>query len=80
MTIVGGTTKRVHITLPSVVYEELNSISEESDIKYIDAIREAISDWMNAKKKELRREGYLVRAKEDLAMMEEFKQIDGEIW
>ena len=80
MIITGGATKRVHITLPNAVYEELNSISAESNIKYIDAIREAITDWMSAKKSELRREGYLARAEEDLAMLDEFKEIDGEVW
>ncbi len=80
MTVTGGATKRVHITLPESVYVELNSISAESDIKYIDAIREAITDWMEAKKSELRREGYLARAEEDLAMLDEFKEIDKEVW
>lgn len=80
MKLSGSDTKRVHITLPKNVYAELNSISEESNMKYIDAIREAITDWMNTKKSELRKEGYLARAKEDLAMMDEFKQIDRETW
>jgi len=80
MTVTGGTSKRVHITLSDAVYVELNSISAESDIKSNDAIREAITDWLEAKKRALRREGYLARAKEDLAMMDEFKQIDGETW
>ena len=80
MTITGEQTKRIHVTLPRKIYVELNSISKESNMKYIDAIREAISDWIEAKKRELRIEGYLARAEEDLAMMDEFRQIDGEIW
>lgn len=80
ITATGSQTKRVHVTLPRNVHAELVSISKESNMKYLDAIREAITDWMKAKKSELRREGYIARAEEDLAMLDEFKEIDREVW
>ena len=79
-TSTGSQTERVHVTLPTNVYVELLSFSKELNMKYLDAIREAIIDWNKAKKSELRREGYLARAEENLALMEEFKEIDREVW
>ncbi|MCH8271902.1 MAG: hypothetical protein IIB41_01490 [Candidatus Marinimicrobia bacterium] len=79
-TSTGSQTERVHVTLPMNDYVELLSFSKGLNMKYLDAIREAIVNWNKAKKSELRREGYLARAEEDLGMMAEFKQIDGEIW
>ena len=63
--------KRLHITLPGIVYSELSSMSAESDLKINDAIREAITDWIEVKKSALRIKGYLERAEEDLAMANE---------
>ena len=79
-TITGSQTERVHVTLPMNDYVELLSFSKGLNMKYLDAIREAIIDWNKAKKSELRREGYLARAEENLALMEEFKEIDREVW
>ena len=72
--------KRINLTIPSSMHLQLDAFAKESDLKILDAIREAISDWMKAKKSKLRREGYLARAKEDLNMMEEFKNLDNELW
>ena len=72
--------KRVNLTMPESMYVQLNAVSQANDIQYLDAIREAITDWMKAKKSELRREGYLARREENLAMLEEFKEIDREVW
>ena len=71
---------RIHISMPIDSHVELVSISGEFDMKTTQAIREAIANWVEGKKSELRREGYLARREENLAMMEEFKEIDREVW
>ena len=75
-----GEVKRINLTIPSSMHIQLDAIARESDLNILDAIREAISDWVKVKKSEQMKEGYLARAKEDLNMMEEFKQMDNEIW
>ena len=72
--------KRINLTISGAMHLQLDAIAKESDLKILDAIREAISDWMEAKKRKLMKEGYLARSKEDLNMMEEFKHLDNEVW
>lgn len=72
--------KRVNITISQAVYSQLSLISQETKIKELDAIREAISEWVKIKSGELMMEGYKARAEKDLAMMEEFKYRDQEVW
>ena len=72
--------ERINLTISGSMHSELDAIAQESDMKILDAIREAISDWMKAKKSKLMKEGYLARANEDLKLMEEFKHLDNELW
>jgi len=73
-------TRRINLTISESMYSELYAVSQVTDIKYLDAIREAISEYVASKKGELMMEGYKARAEKDLAMMEEFKYRDQEVW
>ena len=72
--------ERINLTISGSMHSELYAIAQKFDMKILDAIREAISDWMKEKKSELMKEGYLARAKEDLKIMQEFKHLDNELW
>lgn len=72
--------KRVNLTISESMYFQLSAVAEETNMKYVDMIREAISEWVDGKQGELMMEGYKARAEKDLAMLEEFKHRDREVW
>jgi len=75
-----GRVKRINLTLSNSMFTQLEAITKENNMKYVDAIRESISEWIKVKRGEFMTEGYKARAEENLAMLEEFKHRDREVW
>ncbi len=72
--------KRLHLTLPSLLAEEFESVAAELEMTKVAATREALRDWVDSKIEERMARGYREMAGENTKLMEEFQHVDGEGW
>ena len=72
--------RRVNLSLPSALYDELTAVVREDELTYVEAIRQAIAYWLEQRTSEKMRAGYQALADEEHDLLEEFKHVDREIW
>lgn len=73
-------TKRVNLSLPVPLYDELSEVVHEEELTYTEAIRQAVAHWLDQRTKAKMVEGYKVLAQENLDMLAEFEHVDEEAW
>ena len=75
------TRKRVNITLPPETLKLINRVSKDNRSEFINrAVRLYVNRLERAKLKQRLRKAYLERAKEDLAIVQEWEPIERELW
>ena len=72
--------KRVSLTLPIALYEELDSIRQKKKTSTVEVIRQAIQYWIDHQVAEKMAEGYRLGNEENQALMQEFEHVDKETW
>ena len=72
--------RRISLTLPNSLYEELDSVIRKWNLRKVEVIRQAISFWLEHRIADMMAEGYRAMAREDLEMLQEFKHVDREVW
>lgn len=72
--------KRISLTLPATLYEELDSIKQKKNTSTVDVIRQAIHFWIDHQVAEKMAEGYRLGNKENQLLMKEFEHVDKENW
>ncbi len=73
-------TKRVNLSLPVPLYNELSQVVHEEELTYTEAIRRAVADWLDQRTKAKMVQGYKVLAQENHKLLAEFEHVDGETW
>ena len=73
-------TKRVNLSLPVPLYNELSAVVHEEEITYTEAIRRAVANWLDQRTQAQMVEGYKVLAQENLDLLAEFEHVDEETW
>ena len=73
-------TKRVNLSLPGPLYDELSEVVHEEELTYTEAIRLAVANWLDQRTKAKMVEGYEVMAKENLDLLADFEHVDKETW
>ncbi len=75
------TRKRVNITLPSETLELIDRVSKDNRSEFINrAVRLYANRLERARLKQGLKQAYLERAKEDLAIAQEWEPIERELW
>jgi len=75
------TRKRVNITLPPETLELIDRVSKDNRSEFINkAVRLYANRLERARIKQKLKETYLERAKEDLAIAQEWEPIERELW
>ena len=72
--------KRISLTLPSALYEELDSIKQEKNSSTVEVIRQAIHFWIEHQVAVKMAEGYRLGNEDNQLLMKEFEHVDKEIW
>ena len=72
--------KRISLTLPTTLYEELDSIKQEKNTSTVEVIRQAIQYWIDHQVAEKMAEGYRLGKEENQLLMKEFEHVDNENW
>ena len=72
--------KRISLTLPTALYEELDSIKQKKNTSTVEVIRQAIHFWIEHQVAEKMAEGYRLENEENQALMKQFEHVDKEIW
>ena len=75
-----GDWKRVSLTLPGQLHDELTSASREQNISKVAAIRLAIESWLEEQVQAEMAEGYAAIAQDSARIMQEFEHVDRENW
>ena len=73
-------TKRINLSLPQPVYDELSEVVREEELTYTEAIRQAVTNWLDQRTRARMVAGYQALAQENLDMLAEFKHVDEEAW
>ncbi len=73
-------TRRVNLSLPEPLYNQLSEVVHEEELTYTEAIRRAVADWLDQRTKAKMVEGYKVLAQENLDLLAEFEHVDQETW
>ncbi len=73
-------TKRVNLSLPEPLYNQLSAVVHEEELTYTEAIRRAVAHWLDQRTKAKMVEGYKVLAQENLDLLAEFEHVDQETW
>lgn len=71
---------RINLTLPNSLYNSLEIIIQENNLRRLDAIRIAVKFWVEYEMAKSMAEGYRADTKENAELMEDFKHIDEELW
>lgn len=75
------TRKRVNITLPPETLELIGRVSKDNRSEFIDrAVKLYANRLERARLKQRLKEAYLDRAKEDIAIAQEWEPIERELW
>ena len=74
--------KRINITLPQSTVEMLESVAEKGDRSSLidSAVRLYVKNLKQKDLQEQLKEGAIVRAERDLAMAQEWSQLEDEVW
>ena len=72
--------KRVNFNIPRSLHDELSNLAQERSTTVSEAIRSAISLWIEHEIAKEMEEGYRMTAAEHLGLMDEFKYVDQENW
>ena len=72
--------KRVSLTLPIALFEELDSIKRRKNASTVEVIRQAIHYWIEHQVAEEMARGYKLGNEENRALMKEFEHVDKETW
>ena len=73
-------TRRVNLSLPEPLYNQLSEVVHEEELTYTEAIRRAVAAWLDQRTKAKMVEGYKVLAQENLDLLAEFEHVDQETW
>lgn len=73
-------TKRVNLSLPEPLYNQLSAVVHEEALTYTEAIRRAVADWLDQRTQAKMVEGYKIQAQENLRLLAEFEHVDEETW
>ena len=73
-------TKRVNLSLPVPLYNELSAVVHEEELTYTEAIRRAVANWLDQRTRAKMVEGYKVLAQENRHLLAEFEHVDEESW
>ena len=73
-------TKRVNLSLPVPLYNELSAVVHEEKLTYTEAIRLAVTNWLDQRTRAKMVEGYKVLAQENRHLLAEFEHVDEESW
>ena len=71
---------RINLTLPNSLYNSLETVIKENNLRRLDAIRCAVKFWVEYEMAKSMAEGQRANAKVDAELMEDFKHIDEELW
>jgi hypothetical protein len=74
------TKKRLNITIPMDFYKILKEYTIQKDLNISETIRMAVREWLDMRIKEEMAEGYKAWAEEGLKILEDFKNVDREVW
>ena len=72
--------KRINLSLPQPLYDELSEVVQEEELTYTEAIRQAVAHWLDQRTRAKMAEGYKALARENLDMLTEFEHVDEEAW
>ena len=72
--------KRVSLTLPEQLHDELTSMSRDQNITKVAAIRLAIASWLEKQVEAEMAAGYTALAQESARIMQAFEHVDRENW
>ena len=75
-----GHLKRVSLTLPEQLHDELTSASREQNLSKVAAIRLAIAAWLEEQVEAEMAAGYTALAQDSVGIMAEFEHVDRENW
>ena len=73
-------TRRVNLSLPEPLYNELSAVVHEEELTYTEAIRRAVANWLDQRTPAKMVEGYKVLAQENRHLLAEFEHVDEESW
>ena len=73
-------TKRVNLSLPVPLYNELSTVVHQEKLTYTEAIRLAVTNWLDQRTRAKMVEGYKVLAQENRHLLAEFEHVDEESW
>ncbi len=72
--------KRINLSLPGPLYDELSEVVQEEELTYTEAIRQAVAHWLAQRTRAKMAEGYKALAQENLDLLREFEHVDEEAW
>ncbi len=72
--------KRINLSLPVSLYDELSEVVQEEEMTYTAVIRQAVTHWLDQRTKVKMAEGYKALAQENLDLLVEFKHVEEEAW
>jgi len=72
--------KRINLTLSSNLYKRFEEEIKAKNMHKVEAIRIAISSWLDSQISQKMADGYAELAEENLNMLNEFETIDNENW
>jgi len=72
--------RRLNVEIPIPLYDDFGAFVKEMDMSIVEGIREAMRMRLKNHKKQKMAEGYEALREKHLALMEEFKYVDQELW
>ncbi len=72
--------KRINLSLPEPLYDELSEVVQEEELTYTAAIRQAVAHWLDQRTRAKMAEGYKALAQENLDLLAEFEHVDEKAW
>ncbi len=72
--------ERINLTLPFNLYKRFDEEIKEKNMNKVEAIRIAISSWLDSQISQKMADGYSALAEENLSMLKDFETIDKENW
>jgi len=72
--------ERISLTLPPNLYKRFDEEIKANNMKKVEAIRLAVSSWLDSRVSQRMADGYTALAEENLKMLKDFETIDNENW
>ena len=72
--------RRLSLTLPNKLFNQVEHLAKQEEKTYTGIVRNALEHWLEYKKAKLMEEGYIAMSNDNLAILEDFKHVDSEVW